>query len=406
MYVNLCKGSNDNFMTKKTTKKPGAKQPAKPPVKKAGSRKRSRKSDSKQKTRPKLESRVRNRKKGLLTDPEARQEAKKYDNPIASRNFLQKLIREQNAMNLSEMFELLNMDTAEQQEALRRRLGAMVRDGQLVQNRRGGYLSVEEADLLRGHVIAHPDGFGFLVPEEGGGDLFLSARQMRTLLHGDRAVVKVSGIDRRGRREGSVISVFERANKYIVGRLFNENGVAFVVADSKRITQDILLPPEGIGGAKQGQIVKVEITQQPTFKSQPIGRVVEVLGDHMAPGMEIDIAIHNYGLPYEWPDEVVKEASKLGDKVRDKDKAGRVDLRATPLVTIDGADARDFDDAVFCEPMKKGWRRKKGWRLRAAQFCAGQKCLRPRDLGLFSRPGNPDVAGRNFQWPVFAQPGC
>ena len=295
-------------------------------------------------------------KRKKLTDPDAGHEAKKYKNPIASRKLLLELIRKQNAMTLDELIEQLRFKDADQQEALRRRLGAMIRDGQLVQNRRGGYLSVEETDLIRGRVIAHPDGFGFLVPEEGGDDLFLSARQMRTLLHGDRAVVQVAGIDKRGRREGAVISVFERANKYVVGRLFNENGVAFVTPDNKRITQDILLPGDALGGAKQGQIVKVEIVQQPTFKSQPIGRITEVIGDHMAPGMEIDIAIHNYGLPNEFSDEVQAAADALGTEVKDSDKAGRVDLRNTPLVTIDGEDARDFDDAVFCEPVENGWR--------------------------------------------------
>ena len=295
-------------------------------------------------------------KRKKFADPDAGNEAKKYKNPIASRKLLLKVIRKQNAMTLDELIQQLKMKEPEQQEALRRRLRAMVRDGQLVQNRRGGYLSVEEDDLIRGRVIAHADGFGFLVPEEGGDDLFLSPRQMRTLLHGDRAVVQVAGIDRRGRREGAVISVFERANTHVVGRLFNENGVAFVAPDNKRITQDILLPDGALSNAKHGQIVKVEITQQPTFKSQPVGKVTEVLGDHMAPGMEIDIAIHNYGLPDEFSDEVLAEAGALGKEVKKSDKEGRVDLRDTPLVTIDGEDARDFDDAVFCEPVDNGWR--------------------------------------------------
>lgn len=319
-------------------------------------KKTKKKTKKKAKSPARLESKLRNRKRSRVTDPEASHEAKKYENPIASRTLLLKIIREHNAMTLSEMFEQLKMKNADQQEALRRRLKAMVRDGQLVQNRRGGYLSVEETDLIRGRVIAHRDGFGFLVPEEGGDDLFLSARQMRTLLHGDHAVVQVSGIDRRGRREGAVISVYERANQFVVGRLFIESGVAYMVPDNKRITQDILLPGDALGGAELGQIVKVEITKQPTFKRQPIGRVVEVVGEHMAPGMEIEMAIHNHGLPYEWPEGVEEEAARLGGEVKKKDKEGRVDLRAIPLVTIDGEDARDFDDAVYCEPSSEGWR--------------------------------------------------
>jgi len=314
------------------------------------------KTKKKSKSPARLESKLRNRKRNKVVDPDASLEAKKYENPIASRTLILKLIRDHNAMTLSEMFEQLKMKSADQQEALRRRLGAMVRDGQLVQNRRGGYLSVEEADLIRGRVIAHRDGFGFLVPEEGGDDLFLSARQMRTLFHGDHAIVQVAGIDRRGRREGAVISVYERANQFLVGRLFIESGVAYMVPDNKRITQDILLPGDALGGAEQGQIVKVEIIKQPTFKRQAIGRVVEVIGDHMAPGMEIEMSIHNHGLPYEWPDGVESEAARLGGEVKKKDKEGRIDLRTIPLVTIDGEDARDFDDAVFCEPTKDGWR--------------------------------------------------
>jgi ribonuclease R len=320
------------------------------------SQKSKKKAKNKGKGPARLESKLRNRKRSKVVDPDAKQEARKYENPIASRTLILKLVRDYNAMTLSEMFEQLKMKSADQQEALRRRLRAMVRDGQLVQNRRGGYLSVDEADLIRGRVIAHRDGFGFLVPEEGGDDLFLSARQMRTLLHGDHAIVQVAGIDRRGRREGAVISVFERANQFLVGRLFIESGVSFVVPDNKRITQEILLPGDALGGAKEGQIVKVEITKQPTFKRQPIGRVVEIIGEHMAPGMEIEMAIHNHGLPREWPDGVEAEAAKLGSEVKKKDKEGRVDLRAIPLVTIDGEDARDFDDAVYCEPTKDGWR--------------------------------------------------
>ncbi|UCB53840.1 MAG: ribonuclease R [Thiotrichales bacterium] len=297
-------------------------------------------------------------------DPDAALEAERYDNPIASRKLILSEIRSEGALTFQSLAEHLNIKTDDRLDALGKRLRAMVRDGQLVQNRRGGYLPVDESHLVRGRVIAHPDGYGFLVPETGGDDLFLHGKQMRTLLHGDKAVVRVSGVDRRGRLEGAVISVFERANQFIVGRLFIESGVAFVVADNKRITQDILIPDDSLGGAANGQIVKVEIIQQPTFKHQPIGKVVDVLGDHMSPGMEIDIAIHNYGLPYEFPEKVLDEANGWGDKVRNRDKQGRVDLRSVPLVTIDGEDARDFDDAVYCEPIDDS--KDNGWRLLVA----------------------------------------
>ena len=297
-------------------------------------------------------------------DPDAALEAERYDNPIASRKLIMAEIKREGALSFQSLAEHLNHIEDDQRDALGKRLRAMVRDGQLVQNRRGGYLPVDESHLVRGRVIAHPNGFGFLVPETGGDDLYLHAKQMRTLLHGDKAIVRVSGVDRRGRLEGAVISVFERANQFIVGRLLIESGVAVVVADNKRITQDFLIPEGSLGGAVNGQIVKVEIIQQPTFKHQPIGKVVDVLGDHMSPGMEIDIAIHSYGLPHEFPDEVLADANKWGDSVRNKDKEGRVDLRSLPLVTIDGEDARDFDDAVYCEPLDAG--KDSGWRLLVA----------------------------------------
>jgi len=297
-------------------------------------------------------------------DPDAALEAERYENPIASRKLILSEIKHEGAMTFESLAEHLKIKSDDQRDALGRRLRAMVRDGQLVQNRRGGYLPVDESHLVRGRVIAHPDGYGFLVQEAGGDDLYLHARQMRTLLHGDKAVVRISGVDRRGRLEGAVISVFERANQFVVGRLFIESGVSFVVADNKRITQDILIPDDALGGATNGQIVKVEITEQPTFKRQPIGRVVDVIGDHMAPGMEVDIAIHNYGLPHEFPQPVLDAAEQWGQSVRNRDKQGRVDLRNVPLVTIDGEDARDFDDAVYCEPAEKG--NDAGWRLLVA----------------------------------------
>jgi ribonuclease R len=323
-----------------------------------------RKITKKKKTSRKSPARKKTPAKRYKKDPDAALEAERYENPIASRKLILDEIKREGALSFQSLAEHLDISQEDQLDALGRRLRAMVRDGQLVQNRRGGYLPVDESHLVRGRVIAHPNGFGFLVPETGGDDLYLHARQMRTLLHGDKAIVRVSGVDRRGRLEGAVISVFERANQFIVGRLLVESGVAVVIADNKRITQDILIPEGSLGGAASGQIVKVEITQQPTFKHQPIGRVVEVLGDHMSPGMEIDIAIHSYGLPHEFPEKVLDDANKWGDSVRKKDKEGRVDLRSVPLVTIDGEDARDFDDAVYCEPA--GDDRNSGWRLLVA----------------------------------------
>ncbi len=295
-------------------------------------------------------------KGGAFVDPQAEREASNYENPIASRELILQLIHQEGAMTFEALQETLNIDSFDQKEALSRRLRAMVRDGQLIRNRRDGFIPVDEADLIRGRVIAHPDGFGFLVPDEGGEDIFLHGKQMRTLLHGDRAVVQVSGVDRRGRKEGAVIEVLERANHRVVGRIFEESGVAFVVPDNKRLTQDIIVPPEAMGGAVHGQIVIVEIVQQPTFRHQPIGKVTDIVGDHMAPGMEIDIAIHSHNIPFLWPDEVKEEIRAYSDRVSEADKKGRVDIRHLPLVTIDGEDSKDFDDAVYCESTANGWK--------------------------------------------------
>lgn len=289
-------------------------------------------------------------------DPHAEREAQKYENPIPSREFILDLLESHGAaLNREQLAEALSLESEEHLEALRRRLRAMERDGQLIYSRRG-YAPVSKVDLVRGRVIGHPDGFGFLVPDGGGDDLFLSARQMRSLLHGDRALVHVVGIDRRGRREGAVVEVLERNTEQVVGRYFEEGGVGFVVSENKRVSQELVIPPDNRGPAQPGQIVVARIVEQPSKRARPVGAIVEVLGDHMGPGMEIDVAVRSYGLPNEWPEAVEHEASHFGREVPEAAKKGRVDLRHLPLVTIDGADARDFDDAVYAEPTPKGWK--------------------------------------------------
>lgn len=296
-------------------------------------------------------------KKTKIKDPHAKREAQKYDEPIPSREFIMDVLdKSPGPMNREEIAAAIQIHGEGQVEALRRRLRAMERDGQLVYTRRGGYGLASKMDLIRGRVIGHPDGFGFLVPEEGGDDLFISAREMHALMHGDRIVAHVRGVDRRGRREAAVVEVLERAMKQVVGRLFIEGGVGFVVPDNKRLTHDILVPTEMQYGAKHGQMVTLEITEYPNKYRQAIGRVVEILGEHMAPGMEIDIAIRSHDLPQQLSLAAEAEAAKFVEEVAEADKKGRVDIRQLKLVTIDGEDARDFDDAVYCEPQGKGWR--------------------------------------------------
>jgi len=292
-------------------------------------------------------------------DPHAEREAKKYAQPIASRELIMEhlesagspLSRDQIAVH----FNLLDDDNY---FALKKRLRAMERDGQVIYTRKGGYGLAHKMDLVCGRVQGHPDGFGFLIPDDNSDDLFLAPRDMREVFHGDRAMARVAGEDRRGRRMGRIVEVIERAHEHIVGRFFVEHGVAFVTADNKRITQDIMVAAEDFNGATHGQIVSLEIIQQPSKRHQALGRVNEVLGEHMAPGLEIDIAIRSHDLPNHWNKNVVRDAANLPSEVLQSEitEQGRVDIRDLPLVTIDGEDARDFDDAVYCEPNAKGWR--------------------------------------------------
>jgi len=301
-------------------------------------------------------------------DPEAAREAEKYENPIPSRELiLQHLSDRGSPASREELADEFGMATDEQLEALRRRLRAMERDGQLIYTRRGTYAPVDKLDLILGRVSGHRDGFGFLVPDDGSDDLFLSPAQMRLVFDGDRALARVSGLDRRGRREGAVVEVISRAHESIVGRYYEESGVGFVVADNPKIQQEVLVTPGRNAGAKQGQFVEVKITHWPTTRFQPQGDVIEVVGNYMAPGMEIDVALRSYDIPHVWPDAVVKEASKLKPEVEEKDKEKRIDLRHLPFVTIDGEDARDFDDAVYCEKNGSNWRLfSGGWKLYVA----------------------------------------
>jgi ribonuclease R len=209
---------------------------------------------------------------------------------------------------------------------------------------------------VAGRISAHKDGYGFVMPDDGGSDLYISSRQMRTVLHGDQVLASVIGVDARGRREGAIREILERAHEKIVGRFVEESGIALVVPDDPRINQDVMVPLPDTGGARPGQVVVAEIVRQPDRHKPPVGRVVEILGESGAPGLATEIAIRNFGLPYEWPEGVQEQAEAFGKKVTPAMISGRRDLRDLPLITIDGADARDFDDAVFAQRRKNGWR--------------------------------------------------
>ncbi len=290
-------------------------------------------------------------------DPHADREAANYEQPIASREFLLETLQEaQGPLLFEHLTYLLKYDGTEQQIALQRRLGAMERDGQIFRNRRGQYAVVSQADLIPGVIIGHADGFGFLKPDAGGDDLFLSPKQMKTLMNGDRVLVCESGHDRRGRREGKLVEVIERGLTEVSGHYYKESGFGFIAPENKRLSQDILIPPGQENGAEHGDIVVAKIDEYPTKRSHAIAHITEVLGNTLSPSMHIELAVRKFGLPHEWPEEVTSELASLKETLPESEVANRRDIRDLPLVTIDGEDARDFDDAVYCEPTAKGWK--------------------------------------------------
>ncbi len=288
-------------------------------------------------------------------DPHAAREAQRYENPIASREaILDLLARHGQPCSADAIAHALHIRDERSREALDKRLRAMLHDGQLLQNRSGDFAPARKLDLIAGVVLANAEGYGFLRPDEGGEDLYLSPAQMRQVLHGDRVLASVVGVDRRGRRQGAISEVLERRPPRLVGRVVEEHGVVVVDPDDKRLHQDVLIPPDARNGARAGQIVIAEITDPPTQQRAPIGRVISVLGERLQPSLIVEMAIASHGLPHEWPMQVTREAENIEQKVTKAEHKGRVDLRDVPLVTIDGADARDFDDAVYAEPSRDG----------------------------------------------------
>ncbi|WP_373778048.1 ribonuclease R [Glaesserella sp.] len=293
----------------------------------------------------------------MKQDPNYQQELEKYDNPVPSREFILQTIRDYNApMSKEELLDTFRIDDEARQEALRRRLRAMENDGQLVFTKRRRYALPEKMDLIRGTVIGHRDGYGFLEVDGDKDDWFIPNAQMLRVMHGDFVLAQPNGTDRRGRKEVRIVRVLEARKKHIVGRFFTESGICYVVPDDSRINQDILIPEEHRLGARMGQVVVVELQPRKADFKRPVGFITEILGDNLAPGMEIEIAIRNHDIPHIWPEGVEKQIRQFSEEVPEEAKSGRVDLRDLPLVTIDGEDARDFDDAVFCRREKSGWR--------------------------------------------------
>lgn len=309
----------------------------------------------------------------MSDDPFFQREKDKYENPVASREFLLQIMqKEKKPLSFLEICERVNAFDEDSRVGIQRRLRAMEREGQVIFNRQKKYGLADKMELIKGRVIGHRDGFGFLKRDDGQKDLFIHQGQMHSLLHDDIVLVKESGTDNRGRREARIARIIEPRAEPIVGRYFLENGIGIVIPDDSRICHEIIIPPEKENGARQGHIVVVEVTQRPRKRVNPIGRIIEVLGEHMAPGMEIEMALRTFDIPHQWPKAVEKQISGLKEEVPSEAKQNRIDLRQLPLVTIDGEDARDFDDAVFCEPLDEG-----GWQLWVAIA----------DVSYYVRPG-------------------
>lgn len=312
----------------------------------------------------------------LSDDPHAEREAKNYDNPAPSREYLLATLETYGKPVTHEnMSRMLGIEDEDHLEAIRRRLAAMERDGQVLRDRRGAYALIDKLDLIKGKVLGHRDGFGFVLRDDGKKpDLLLPPRQMRRVFHGDYVLVRVSGQDRRGRDEATIAEVIARNTQTMVG-VYRSNSPEFgvLIPENPRITQEVIIPHKVSGGAKDGQVISARIVQQPATRVQPSGEVIEVLGERMDPGMEIDIAIRSYDIPAEFPPEVLDQTSGISAEVLEADKQHRVDLRDIPLVTIDDESAKDFDDAVCA------WKTKSGsWKLLVAIA----------DVSHYVRPGS------------------
>ncbi|MCW8356098.1 ribonuclease R [Marinomonas pontica] len=291
-----------------------------------------------------------------INDPHMQREASKYDNPVPSREFILEFLATQNKsmghLDLCKEFSLTGEDEI---EALRRRLIAMCRDNQMTSNQNDEYSPILESDLIEGYVQGNKEGHGFLL-RQSDDDIFLSARQMQNVMDGDKVKARLSGRSVKGRLDGVVVEVLERKHTQLVGRYYEESRTAFVTPENPRIAQDILITTESGLTPTHGQYVLAEIVSYAERGKPAQGLVKKVLGDFMAPGVEIEVAMHRYEIPNEWPAAVEKQIKNFSTEVAEEDKAHRVDLRETPFVTIDGEDARDFDDAVYCEKTPGGWK--------------------------------------------------
>ncbi|AEW44274.1 ribonuclease R [Serratia symbiotica str. 'Cinara cedri'] len=295
----------------------------------------------------------------MSQDPFIEREAEKYKSPIPSREYIiAHLEKRETPASRNMLFKELDLIGVDQLEALRRRLRAMERDGQLILTRRQCYALPERLDLLRGTVIGHRDGYGFLRIEGSKDDYYLSVEQMKIAIHDDVVLARVFSADSKGRREARIVRVLIPKIHQIIGRFFVDTNIGFVVPDDSRFSFDILVEEDSINRAIIGYMVVIELIQRPTRRTKAIGKIIEILGNNIDTDMVVDIALRTYNIPHSWSSQVDAQVAKLSEQVPEVAKKDRVDLRKLPLVTIDSEDARDFDDAVYCEKKEGG-----GWRL-------------------------------------------
>jgi ribonuclease R len=283
---------------------------------------------------------------------------KPYKHPIPSRNDLLDMLTEVGKPIKAEpIMQAYGLQGQRMRSLLIDQLQDMVRAGQILENRRGEYCLTAKLDLVTGKVSGHRDGFGFVIRDDGEpDDIFLSAREMRALFDGDRVAIRIVGDDHRGRAQGELVDVLERGTREIAGQFIRERGIGIVIPDSAKLAHRILIPKGEAANAKHGNMVVAEILDYPTHVEQATGRITTVIGVPGEKGIATDIAIHSHAIPFKWPSAVEKEVQDFGTDVPENSKQGRTELRDVDLITIDGADARDFDDAVYCKKTDNGWR--------------------------------------------------
>ena len=296
-------------------------------------------------------------KKIRNSDPFLNREKENYQNPIPSRELILEVMNDHGVpIPKKELVKKLEI-TKDEYPFFEKRIGAMARQGQILINRKDVLCISRKLNLIPGKIMGHPDGFGFLIPEDSSlQDVFLSPKEMSKVFHNDEVMVQVTGLDKKGRQEGVIVEVLSRGNSMIVGRVIQNHGVTIVRAEDKRISQDILVPYHKDMNAQPGQVVEVEMTTQPDFRTKPMGQITKIIGNYSDSGIEIEIALRKHHLPYEFSKDAIKESESFKDEILVSDYKDHVDLTKLDFVTIDGETAKDFDDAVFAQKAESNMR--------------------------------------------------